>query len=49
MTLLPFDAGHGPEVLLLSGFIGQPSITSGLLHSAMAQQLLQTLQTHSGI
>jgi hypothetical protein len=49
MTLPPFDAGHGPEVFLLAGFIGQPSIASGLLHSAMAQQLLQTLQAHAGI
>ncbi len=49
MTLPPFDAGHGPEVLLLTSLIGQPSITSGLLQRAMAQQLLQALQSHASI
>ena len=42
----PFYDRHGPEVLLLTGFIGELSIAPGDLDIVVSQELLEALQTH---
>ncbi len=46
MDLSPFYDGHGPEVLLPSGFIGESPIAAGDLDTVMPHKLLKRHQTH---
>jgi hypothetical protein len=49
MDLSFFDSGHGPEVLLFSGCIREPGVSTGHLNIVVTQQLLETFQAHSGV
>lgn len=45
----PFYDRHGPKVLLLPGFVGEPRIAPGDLDAVVPQKRLQTLQAHPRI
>src|SRR5665647_2124374 len=44
-----FDDRHGPEVFFPASVVRQPGVAPGHLDAAVAQELLQTLQTHAGV
>ena len=49
MDPTPFDDLHRAEVLPFAGRVGEPRIAAGYLDTAVAEDLLQTLQSHAGI